>query len=377
MTRVCFVLNNVGDYHAARLRHCSNVLARRGASLVAIQASERSAFYHHKQMRFKELMEGVEHHSLSQHGEQWSFKALWKALSEIRPTHVFTVGYSDKLSLASLAYAKVNRAQAFFLADSKADDQPRSLVREKIKSHVIARFDGALVAGEKHRSYFRGLGLQGPIETGYDVIDNAFFRERGLRIASKATLLRRLGSLPDRYVICVSRLVARKRIDLVLRLFAESGAPAMGVGLVLVGSGPNEESIVELIRTMGLTKMVYHFRDVKNSMMPLFYSQAEALILASDYDQWGLCVNEAMALAVPCIVTERCGVAGEIVIDELTGFVFRAGTIQTPAQNLHRLLRDDGLRSRMSAEAFKMIALWNLDRFSGAVVRLVANGEGY
>ena len=104
--------------------------------------------------------------------------------------------------------------------------------------------------------------------------------------------------------------------------------------------------------------------------MPAFYGGAGALILASDYDQWGLCVNEAMALGVPCIVTDRCGVAGEIVIDGVTGFVFPWGTTGGAVTALCRLLTEPGLRDTLSKAARDMLDQWGLDRFSRGAAAL-------
>jgi glycosyltransferase involved in cell wall biosynthesis len=371
VTRACFVLNNIGDYHAARLADCAAVLAARGGTLWTVEASARSAFYHHKQSRAQQLMTHFKHRRLGAAGAGWTVRSLWRALRAVRPSHIFTIGYSDKLSIATLAWAKAHGVPIFFLADSKADDQPRKAIGERIKSHVVARFDGALVAGDRHRRYFRSLGVRGPIEIGYDVIDNVFFKTQRMRLAAKAPLMRRLGLLPDRYVLCVSRLVGRKRIDLALRIFAESGAPEMGARLVLIGAGPEDGAVQAQIAALGLGGRVKHLRNVANSLMPAFYGNAEALILASDFDQWGLCVNEAMALGVPCIVTQRCGVAGEIVLDGETGFVFPAGTTAKAATDLRRLLTEPALRATMSARAERMLDDWGLDRFTGSALRLI------
>jgi len=371
MTRVCFVLNNIGDYHAARLAHCSRALAARFAHLTAVEASPQSSFYLHRQTRSQSLMAGVDNHRLVENGRDWSVVRLWRILASARPTHIFTIGYSDKLSAATLAYAKTRGIRSFFLADSKADDQSRSWTREWIKSRVVNRFDGALVAGDRHRCYFRSLGMRGRIEIGYDVIDNGFFKEQAARLRRKVPLMRRLQLIPDRYVLCVSRFVDRKRIDLVLKIFAESGAAAMGVNLVLIGSGPNDAAIHAQIKVMGIQESVWHFRDVKNAMMPAFYSQAEVLILASDYDQWGLCVNEAMTLGVPCIVSDRCGVAGEIVIEGVTGFVFPSGYIKKAVADLRRLLIEPTSRTGISQAALGMLDRWDLDRFTDSIMRLV------
>jgi len=69
------------------------------------------------------------------------------------------------------------------------------------------------------------------------VIDNRYFSDRAKRFARKLSLLRRLKIIPFKYVLCVSRLVRRKRVDRVFRIFADSGIAARDYKLVLVGDG--------------------------------------------------------------------------------------------------------------------------------------------
>lgn len=377
MRRVCFVVNHIGDYHASRLSLCQEQLLLAGHELIAIEASRSSAFYAHRQRRAAALKDAIGCIRLIEGpGKPKKALALWRALKTVRPSHIFTIGYSDELALTSLLFAKVNRLPIFFMSDSKADDQERSAWSEWIKAGLLRLFDGALVAGARHRSYFRSLGMSGPIEIGYDVIDNRFFRARGARLERRASFLLRKGILPERYVICVSRLVSRKRVDVALRIYAASSAPQYGVRFVLIGSGPEEAAILETARQLGVDKMICHLRDVPNSIMPIFYRRSEALLLTSEYDQWGLCVNEAMALGIPCIVTSRCGVAGEIVEHGKSGFVVPPGGVEIAAGFLRQLLSDKSLRNAMSLSATNTIDQWDLPRFGAGVAKLVEGRSG-
>ncbi|MDI4238202.1 glycosyltransferase [Bradyrhizobium sp. Arg237L] len=278
--------------------------------------------------------------------------------------------------MTSLLFARVNGVPIFFMSDSKADDQRRSSWSERIKSGLLRLFDGALVAGSRHRVYFRSLGVMRPIEIGYDVVDNEFFRAQAVKLQRRVPLLLRRGILPERYVICVSRLVNRKRVDVALHVYAASGAQQLGVHFMLIGAGPEETMISETAKQLGIEDMICHLRDVPNSIMPIFYRRAEALLLTSEYDQWGLCVNEAMALGIPCIVTSRCGVAGEIVEHGKSGFVFPPGNVEVGAGFLRQLLTDRALREAMSQSAMRMIDQWGLPRFAGGIATLVESSPG-
>jgi glycosyltransferase involved in cell wall biosynthesis len=368
--RICFILNNIGDYHAARLAHCGVDLRKRGMELIGLEFSSRSDFYSHKQSRSNELKTQFTVYDNKTPSYKSRIAYCWGKLRATRPDAIFTVGYSDALACIAFIYAKIVGVPIFFMADSKADDQPRSKASEFIKKIVVRRFSGALVAGERHKQYFRSLGVTGPITTGYDVVDNAFFQATAATMERQPALLERLGHLPQKYILCVSRLVERKRLDLVLQGYADSGISEQGYHLVIVGSGPREVSLLENVRRLGLEQNVVLLGSVENTLMPFLYKRAYALVLGSDYDQWGLCVNEAMCLGIPCIVTDRCGVAGEIVIEGETGFVTRAG--EPGASGPLRLLASDHwLRESMSMKCSELMKEWDLSKFTASVLTLL------
>jgi glycosyltransferase involved in cell wall biosynthesis len=60
--------------------------------------------------------------------------------------------------------------------------------------------------------------------------------------------------------------------------------------------------------------------------MPARYLLADIFALPSRglYETWGLAVNEAMHMGVPCLVSDRVGCQQDLVTDGETGWVFRA-----------------------------------------------------
>lgn len=366
-----FILNNIGDYHSARLAAVADRMAKQELTILAIEASHTSHFYSHAQTRAQTMRERFSQQRLTGNSRIGRAISLVLALVRTRPKFVFTIGYNDDLALIALVYAYLFAVKAFFLADSKADDQPRSRATEFVKRRIVRRFDGALVAGRRHKAYFRSLGVNGPIEIGYDVIDNVFFAGRADALGKHRKLLERAGLPRIGYVVCVSRLVHRKRIDRALAIWERSGAPDRGVGFLLVGAGPLEGDVQRMIASCERPDLVTHCRGIRNSLMPGIYAGAEALILASDYDQWGLSVNEAMSVGVPAIVSARCGVANEIVIPGVNGYVFDGDDIAPAASALAQWMDESDLRMRLSSAAVETMSHWTLETFAESCVKLV------
>jgi glycosyltransferase involved in cell wall biosynthesis len=86
------------------------------------------------------------------------------------------------------------------------------------------------------------------------------------------------------------------------------------------------------------------------SQLPSVYRAADVLALPSEGSEtWGLVVNEAMACGTPCVVSDACGCAPDMIAPSINGAVFKVGSVHSLASNLLTVLQID----RDSVEIFK------------------------
>ena len=109
---------------------------------------------------------------------------------------------------------------------------------------------------------------------------------------------------------CVARLSQEKGVDVLIQ--AVGTMP--NVELTIVGKGPEENYLRQLIDSIHATEMVdreririvHHVSDLGE-----FYRSIDALVLPSkDNDPFGLVAAEAMTCGTPVIITDQCGIAG-------------------------------------------------------------------
>ncbi len=96
----------------------------------------------------------------------------------------------------------------------------------------------------------------------------------------------------------------------------------------------------------------YGFRQIEEN--PVFYALAEAFILPSLYEEWGLVVNEAMACSLPVIVSRTAGCAEDLLPGSESG-QFSVGSIQsgkTADADDCRMIIDDSLEQRSNGFVF-------------------------
>jgi glycosyltransferase involved in cell wall biosynthesis len=71
--------------------------------------------------------------------------------------------------------------------------------------------------------------------------------------------------------------------------------------------------------------------------IPRRLARADLLVLPSRWDGWGVVVNEALAVGVPVIVSDQCGVA-DLIQPGINGFVFRSEDVDDLRQVLRQFL---------------------------------------
>jgi glycosyltransferase involved in cell wall biosynthesis len=378
--RMLFVIGHLGDYHVPRYEALARLAASRDDEVRLVEVFGRSGFYSFPQTRrasfFEQCHEQVTtlQNDVSDAGGRWVsvFAQLTAIVRQFEPDVVVTLGYDTPYSLWLCFVRRFTRTFALiYMSDSKADDGARSSTKEWLKRLLVRRFDGALVAGERHRDYAGFLGIpRARSRVGFDVIDVDHFSRRAAAARAAAGEIRRVRGLPQRYVLCVSRFVARKNVDVVIDAYARAGLANREVALVLVGQGRDEHTLRRLVSRLDLDASVHFLDPLPNGEMPAVYGLADFAVLASEFDQWGLCINEAFAASRTAIVTHTCGVARELVMNDVNGYVIEPGNADLLAARMRTLALDDALRERLSARARLTVEQWKPSVFASNLMEL-------
>ncbi|WP_235850827.1 hypothetical protein [Paraburkholderia piptadeniae] len=206
---------------------------RHGCQVSLVELFEYTSFYDYPQSDRRAFLQDVPSEMITVFKGTVAGRKHWLTVAArlgvivraTRPDVVITLGYNTSYSIyLCLVRTLTRRFKLVYMSDSKADDGKRHRLKEALKRILVSRFDGALVAGEKHRRYAESLGI--PLHrsrVGLDVIDVAYFCDAARHARAHADSERYRFALPTRYVLCVSRFVERKNVPLVLEAFACSG----------------------------------------------------------------------------------------------------------------------------------------------------------
>jgi glycosyltransferase involved in cell wall biosynthesis len=117
--------------------------------------------------------------------------------------------------------------------------------------------------------------------------------------------------------LCVGALVQLKRFDVAIRAFAEAFPDDPSVILRIGGSGPEASSLARVAEQLGVDDRVQFLGGLSRVQVRDEMRSADAFVLSSSVETFGLVVAEAQSVGLPAIVTE-CGGPEEIV-SESTG----------------------------------------------------------
>lgn len=138
-------------------------------------------------------------------------------------------------------------------------------------------------------------------------------------------------------LITVARLLKRKGIHTILQACARPSR--LPVQLQIIGTGPYESRLREMVDELNLSDRVQLLGFVPNEELPAYYRKADIFVLPSATESFGLVFAEAMACGLP-IAASNVGGIPETVRDGVDGLLCPPDDPMALRENLVRLMSD-------------------------------------
>jgi glycosyltransferase involved in cell wall biosynthesis len=152
--------------------------------------------------------------------------------------------------------------------------------------------------------------------------------------------------------INVCLLDTKKRVDLLINAFSVGFKGNKNIQLVIGGDGPVRKTLEALVEEKGLTEQITFLGALTRDQVRRQVSKADAFVLSSEYETFGVVVIEALALGKPVIAT-RCGGPESIVVPEV-GYLVDKNSVEKMAVAMKDLYENkknfDGVKIRNYCE---------------------------
>lgn len=205
-------------------------------------------------------------------------------------------------------------------------------------------------------------------------VDDTVFRPG----SGGAEVRQRLGLADRPVVVCVSRMVARKGQDVLVRALPAIAERVPGAALLLVGDGPHRRRVEALVHRLSLREDVVLTGRVPWQQTPAHFDAGDVFcmptrtrLLGLEPEALGICYLEAAATGLPVVAGDSGG-APDAVLADGNGFVVDGRSPEQVADRCARLLSDAGLHRRFGERGRSWVSeQWRWDVLAARLQQLL------
>ena len=252
-------------------------------------------------------------------------------------------------------------------------DRPEPQARLQGEARVIDAADVLVASTDDEWTQLACLygAAHDKLKTLHPGVDHSVFTP-GNRTAARA----QLGLTDEAVMLYVGRIQPLKGIELAIRA-ADQLVPALDQPLrFLIAGGASGAAgdievarLVALVDELGLRDVVRFVGPVPHADLPVYYRAADALVVCSHSESFGLTALEAHSCGTPVVGTPVGGLS-HVVADEESGFLVDTRDPSVFAARLKTLLADPALRARFGAAAVASASPFSWDRTAASLQEL-------
>ncbi|MFD2146830.1 glycosyltransferase family 4 protein [Mucilaginibacter antarcticus] len=233
--------------------------------------------------------------------------------------------------------------------DGKPSNIKRNAFVQFIKDAITTQSDALWLPSKDYDAEYDGVFKDPLFFHGYNTIDNQLFKIDGDKTFDHKSL------------ICVARFVEIKNLENLLRAWQVIEQQNDTYKLSLIGSGPLHDKLVNLTTELGL-KRVDFLGIIPNGDIPAYLFNADAFVLASFAESWGLVVNEAMAAGLPLLLSNKINASVALLTEGENGFVFSPDDVENIASQIMKFINlDQSAKKAMSKRSLEIINAMNYE----------------
>jgi glycosyltransferase involved in cell wall biosynthesis len=145
-------------------------------------------------------------------------------------------------------------------------------------------------------------------------------------------------------LLTVSRLIERKRIDLLIKAVSLATDMGLDVCLNIAGEGNLGGELRKLSRELDVSEKIFFLGRIPSEKMPQIYRENDVFLMSSAHEGMSNAMLEAMASGLP-VITTQCEGVEELITDN--GIVTERADAESLAEALKKLMQNDKSYKKM------------------------------
>lgn len=268
---------------------------------------------------------------------------------------IVTGGYSSPTYMIAMAYMRFRRIPFFLNADGgfiKKD----SWWLGKLKQFLVTCPKGYLSTGSRTSQYLIHYGAK---KANIYVFPFTSVKKEDIYFPSrdeKKRTKQKLQISEEKIAISVGQFIPRKGFDLLIRAAETINSQ---YGIYIIGGCPVEE-YKSYIRSHNITNI--HFIGFKTkSELRDYYIAADLFAFPTREDVWGLVLNEALAIGLPVVASNKAIASFELVQEGHNGYIVDPEHVEQMAEKISYIMEHDELREKMGKKSIEIIKKYTIE----------------
>lgn len=273
-------------------------------------------------------------------------------------------GFSLPMIIAFF-WALANRKKIIAFSDATLDSEKNlSNIHIMVRTFVYSRCTAFIGASKKTLCLFKRYGAQDiQLYQSHLCANNDLFFSKYKQFDNR------------KYdVLLCGQMIERKMFDFSLDVIERIKKINPDIRVKLLGAGPKKEHICRRLENLGIS---YDFPGfVQQNELPYHYTDAKVFLFPSVSDPWGVVANEACAAGTPVITCPAVGVADELIVSGIHGYVLPI-EVSIWESHLQELLSNSEIWTEMSKNCIKDVAEYNYENAASGIVSAIKFCEGH
>lgn len=283
-------------------------------------------------------------------------------------------GYANANVALALLRTRLGRRPQLLLRDEPILGHSRASWRRALKYPMLRGLfsrTAGLYIGERNRRYLLHYGADPDrIFPARYCVDNAFFQRQAEELSPQRTQLRaEFGIGDDQPVFLFSgKFVDKKRPLETIQAFAQLRGQRW-CWLLMVGDGELKAEAERLVADRGIPDVLFPGFLNQTELARAYVASDAFVLFSSDFETWGLVVNEAMNFSLPIVVSEKVGCSEDLVHGGANGYVVPSDDVKALSRAMGDLIQTPERIRQMGTRSRAIVGEYSIQRCAEGIVK--------
>ncbi len=273
----------------------------------------------------------------------FSYKGLFKIIKKVDPSCVIMNGFTIASTLLRLRAMTSSLPFIIWSGSVHKSGRNDSALRKLQRRFIISGACSFIAYGKKSSDYLVSMGADPKdVFIGINTVDTEFFRKNTTFNVSDGEPFN---------LIYVGYLSARKNVSRLFDVIDQLNSYEKKCHLHLVGDGPEKQVLEAKATELAMTDQVTFYGFKQKEELPAILSGSQCFLFQTDFDIWGLVLNETMAAGIPVIASPEAGAVHDLIVNGENGYIADFTNPSEVAEIILKLMEDPKLLKKISENA--------------------------